>query len=206
MSQPHRAPRPDPKKERRSKERPTFGAKGTIFFPDRQYEEQCVVVDLSPDGGGLKATFSAALGERLILYIDGLGRFEGKIVWRDRLRVGVQFKCSELKRARVADLIAAYLEFGAVRATARRETRRLSGKACLHSFVRASGQKIACEIIDMALSGASLRTDERPDIGEAIRFGRTMAVVVRHTSGGIAVAFSGADQVQLVAHAPTEPL
>ncbi len=200
MSQLHRARKPafDPKKDRRSNERPNIGVKGTIFFPDRQYEEQCAVVDLSPDGAGLKATFSAASGERLILYVDGLGRFEGKIVWRDRLRIGVQFKCSETKRARVADLIAAYLEFGSVSATAVRQTSCLSGEAALHSFTRASGQNLACEIVDMALSGASLRTDERPDVGETIFFGRTPALVIRHTDCGIAISFTGSIAMEVV--------
>ena len=193
MSQPHRARKPvfDPRKDRRSNERPTVAVKGTIFFPDREYEEQCAVVDLSPDGAGLKATFSAASGEPLILFIGGLGRFEGKIVWRDRLRVGVQFRYSETKRARVAELIAAYLEFGSVSATAVRKTTRLGGKAGWHSFMRASGEKIVCEIVDMALSGASLKTDERPDVGETVFFGRTNALVVRHTDCGIAVTFTG---------------
>jgi hypothetical protein len=210
MSQPHRARKPvfDPKKDRRSKERPNVGVKGTIFFPDRQYDEDCVVVDLSPDGAGLRATFSAASGERLILYVDGLGRFEGKIVWRDRLRVGVQFKCSDTKRARVAEMIAAYLELGSVSATAVRQTSRLSGKAALYSFTRASGEKLACEIVDMALSGASLQTDDRPDVGETIFFGRTIALVVRHTAFGIAVTFTGTSQPRLVASTPgpVEPL
>jgi len=210
MSQPHRARKPvfDPKKDRRSNERPSVGVKGRIFFPDRQYDEDCIVVDLSPDGAGLRATFSAATGERLILYVDGLGRFEGKIIWRDRLRIGVQFKCSETKRARVADLIAAYLEFGSVSATAVRETSRVRGRAALHSFTRASGEKLACEIVDMALSGASLRTDERPDVGETILFGRTIALVVRHTACGIAVTFTGTSQPRLVASmsGPTAPL
>ena len=103
----------------------------------------------------------------------------------------MQFKFSEIKRTRVADLIAAFVECGSVSATAVRQTSRLSGKTALHTFTRASGEKLACEIVDMALSGASLRTDERPAVGETVFFGRTVALVVRHTDCGIAITFTG---------------
>src|SRR5215471_10332471 len=80
-----------PRGERRARERAPVGVKGRIFFPARQWEEECVVSDLSPDGAGLKSSCSAAVGAAAVLYVDGLGRFEGKIVRHDRLRLGVKF-------------------------------------------------------------------------------------------------------------------
>ena len=181
----------DPKKERRARSRSRIGVKGKIFFPTRQYEEECLVCDLSPDGAGLKSSCSGAVGSQVILYVDGLGRFEGKIARHDRLRVGVQFKCSDAKRARIAELIASFVELGAVSSTALRDRSRQKGTVALHYFVMQSGQTMSCEIVDIALSGASLRTDERPAVGETISFGKTAALVVRHTDCGIAVTFMG---------------
>jgi hypothetical protein len=181
----------DPKKEKRSRQRSQLGVKGKIFFPDRQYEEECLVEDLSPDGAGLKSACSGAIGARVVLYVDGLGRFEGSIVRHDRLKVGILFKCSDIKRERIAEQIANYVEQGSVRATTVRNRSRIKGDAALHRFVLKSGQTRECEVIDIALSGASLRTDDRPPVGETIAFGNTSAIVVRHTEFGIAVTFVG---------------
>lgn len=176
--------------ERRARQRAPVGVKGKIFFPERKWEEECVVSDLSPDGAGLKSSCSAAIGALAVLYVDGLGRFEGKIVRHDRLRLGVKFGFSEAKRARLAQMIADFVERGDIKATSLRARSRLTGSHALHQFVLASGQSQDCEIVDIALSGASLRTDVRPAVGETITFGKTTAVVVRHTASGIAVSFA----------------
>ena len=178
-----------PRGERRARPRAPVGVKGKIFFPERRWEEECVVSDLSPDGAGLKSSCSAAVGALAVLYIDGLGRFEGKIVRRDRLRLGVKFDFSEAKRARLAQMITDYVERGEIKSTSVRARSRLTGSHALHQFVLPSGQTRDCEIVDIALSGASLRTDVRPPVGETITFGKTTAVVVRHTKSGIAVSF-----------------
>lgn len=187
----HRNVPHDPKKEKRARHRAQVGVKGKIFFPDRQYEEECLVCDLSPDGAGLKSSCSGAAGAKVILYVDGLGRFEGTIARHDRLRVGIKFKCSDVKRARIADLIASFVELGAATSNSVRDRARQPGGVALHYFVLPSGVTTRCEIVDIALSGASLRTDERPPVGETISFGKTAAMVVRHTECGIAVSFMG---------------
>jgi len=178
-----------PRGERRARQRAPVGVKGKIFFPERKWEEECVVSDLSPDGAGLKSSCSAAVGALAVLYVDGLGRFEGKIVRHDRLRLGVKFAFSEAKRARLAQVIADFVERGEVKSTSLRTRSRLTGSQALHQFVLPSGQTRDCEIVDIALSGASLRTDMRPPVGETITFGKTTAIVVRHTKCGIAVSF-----------------
>jgi PilZ domain-containing protein len=178
-----------PRGERRARQRAPVGVKGKIFFPERKWEEECVVSDLSPDGAGLKSSCSAAVGALAVLYIDGIGRFEGKIVRHDRLRLGVKFDFSEVKRERLAQMITDYVERGEIRSTSVRTRSRLTGSHILHQFILPSGQSRDCEIVDIALSGASLRTDVRPPVGETIMFGKTTAVVVRHTKFGIAVSF-----------------
>jgi hypothetical protein len=183
----------DPKKNKRARSRAQVGVRGKIFFPSRQYEEECLVCDLSPDGAGLKTSCSGAVGSPVILYVDGLGRFEGTIARHDRLRVGIKFKCSDVKRARIAELIASYVELGVVNSTSLRERTRRNGDLAVHYFSLLSGETMRCEVVDIALSGASFRTDKRPPVGEIISFGRTSAMVVRHTEFGIAVTFMDSD-------------
>ena len=180
----------DPSKDMRVQRRTRLEVQGTIFLPDEKYEEKCLVLDLSPDGAGLKSTCSAAIGTRVILHIQGLGRYEGTLIRHDRVRVGVQFKYSEAKRARIAETIAAYLECGPSSPTSGRTDPRMAVSAIPHKFVLASGETNECEIVDIALSGIAFKAAVRPAIGERVVFGNSAAVVVRHTNDGFAVALS----------------
>lgn len=181
----------DPWGDRRAQKRARLEVKGNIFFPDKEYEQKCLVLDLSPDGAGLKSACSAALGANIVLYVDGLGRFEGTIIRQDRLHVGVQFKYSKTTRERIAELIAIYLERGPFIYTSMRSRPRLTARKIMHSFALEleSGEKQACDIVDITFSGASFKTGSRPAVGERVMFGKTAAVVVRHTELGFAVAF-----------------
>ena len=181
----------DPAKDRRTEARATLKVQGRIFSKKGQVEEACLVLDLSPDGAGLKSTCMAAVGSPVILYVDGLGRFEGAIVRHDRLYVGVQFKHSPTVRGRIAERIAAFVEKGTGLSTPQRKSPRLSVSEAAYSFTLDSGQSHPCEIDDIALSGASFKTAIRPAIGARVFFGKTTAVVVRHTESGFAVTFSG---------------
>jgi len=188
----HRAQKPlfDPKKSKRSCERSQLGIKGAIFFPERRSEEECFVFDLSPAGAGIKSACLVALGSRTVLYVAGLGRFEGKISRRDRLRIGLQFKFSDTKRKRIAAQLSAFVSQGVVGETALRVGGRLSADSMPCSFMSQSGETHSCELADLTLIGAYLKTDGRPNIGEIICFGSVLARVVRHTECGIAVNYA----------------
>lgn len=177
--------------ERRIRKRWGVSIPGKLFVPDRQVEGSCAVLDLSADGAGLKSACSAAMGARVVLYVDGFGRYEGRVVQRDRLRLGVQFVCTDAKRARIVEQIASFVQNGKVATTDLRRAERTQKGESLQCFRLASGRAVPCEIADMALTGASLNTQIRPPVGEIIRFGGMSAVVVRHTETGIAVKFLG---------------
>ena len=100
----------DPRKDMRANARTRLEVQGTIFLPEEKYEHKCTVLDLSPDGAGLKSTCTAALGTRVVLHIQNLGRYEGTLIRHDRVHVAIQFNFSEAKRTRVAEVIAAYVE------------------------------------------------------------------------------------------------
>src|SRR5215469_15302805 len=137
--------------DRRAERRVRLKVKGHIFFPDKEYEQDCLVLDLSPDGAGLKSACSAALGTHIVLYVEGLGRFEGKIIRKDRLHVGVQFKYSKITRERIAELIANYLERGPFVYATLRSRPRITARKMAHSFALEleSGGKQACDVVDI---------------------------------------------------------
>jgi hypothetical protein len=184
----------DLSRDRRIQRRTRVEVKGTIYFIEAKYEEKCLVVDLSPDGAGLKSTCSAALGSHVILVIEGLGRYEGTLVRHDRVYVGVRFKYCELKRARIAKRIAAHVEYGPSYQTSARAHERIAPSAVHHKFVLESGESSDCEMVDIALSGIAFKSKVCPPVGERLFFGKSAAVVVRHTKDGFAVALSHASE------------
>ncbi len=181
--------------EKRKRKRWSLSLPGRLFVPGTQVEGDCVVIDFSADGAGLKSACSAALGAHVVLYVDGFGRYEGRVVQRDRLRLGVEFAYSDAKRARIVGQIASFVQTGKVTPTDLRKAGRTRKTESLHSFRLASGRTVPCEIADVALTGASLKTHTRPPVGEEILFGGMSAIIVRHTETGVAVKFLGPSQL-----------
>ena len=60
----------------------------------------------------------------------------------------------------------------------------------LQQIVTSSGERLPCELIDIALGGAALKSSYRPEIGELVRFGECTARVMRHCTDGFVVEFS----------------
>src|ERR1041384_8749698 len=64
--------------ERRRHQRVKVNLLGRYMLPDRR-EFPCQVVDMAPGGMALQAPMAGQPGERVIAYVDHLGRLEGKI-------------------------------------------------------------------------------------------------------------------------------
>src|ERR1700678_3473800 len=64
--------------ERRRFQRVKVDLLGRYMLPDRR-EFPCQVINMSPGGMALIAPVGGAAGERVIAYVDHLGRLEGKI-------------------------------------------------------------------------------------------------------------------------------
>ncbi len=71
-----------------------------------------------------------------------------------------------------------------------RRHERFTPKNPITQIVLPDGRSYKSRIIDVSLSGASLKTEVKPEIGMAIGIGKMRARVVRHTEDGIAVEFA----------------
>lgn len=180
--------------ERRRQTRTDLGLKGKLFVPERNCEDDCTIVDISPDGAGIKSAGSAPIGTRVVLYVDCFGRFDGIVVQRNRMRLGIEFQASKVKRERTRQQITDFVAHGMVARVPLRNAVRTKELPPLKYFIAEDGSRIDCEVIDIALAGASLRTSARPEIGKTLAFGEMPARVTRHTAEGIAVEFVGRRQ------------
>lgn len=173
--------------ERRQFKRFRVAFKGKLFARSES-ETDCELVDLSAGGAGIRCNEALALGEPLVIYIDGFGRYDAVCArYADGL-AGLRFVCGDAKRKRLIEKLNRYVNDGATDVSTLRASERVSSKDDL-SFTRADGQVVKCEVIDISLHGVSLRTNSRPPLDEVLQVGRTCGRVVRHHEHGIAIEF-----------------
>ncbi len=176
------------KADRRRYRRVPVNLNGRIFLPDGERETGCKVLDLSPGGARITCQFNLASGTTVVLYVDEFGRFEGHIVRLASGDFGVQFNCPAIKRERIAEQLTVFLNKGVAGESVLRRHERKATRGVAR-FTRASGEIVACEVLDLSMGGVSLLTDARPPIGEIVLIGQMAGRVARHHDRGVAIEF-----------------
>jgi hypothetical protein len=177
--------------ERRRHQRVKVNLLGRYMLADR-HEYPCQVIDMSPGGMALVAPVVGQPGERVIAYVDHLGRLEGKIA---RL-IDNGFAMSISATVRKRDKLAAQLTWLANRQILNLPEDRRHGrfvpKNPLARLILPNGNNIGCRIIDLSQSGAavSLAPDLRPAVGAMVTLGKAQGRVVRHIEDGFAIEFT----------------
>ena len=180
--------------ERRRHERVQVDLGGRLFLPADGREASCRIVEMSAEGAQVVCEIVPEIGTFAILYVEGFGRFETEVVRAEWDRFAVSLHCSPLKQARVAELLQQINQGGDANHPLLRRHERVDGEGIAH-FTRSSGQIVACEVLDLSLSGVSLKTELKPTVGEIVMIGQMSGRVVRHHESGIAVEFTNAPPV-----------
>ncbi len=174
--------------ERRRFQRVKVNLLGRYMLANRQ-EYPCQVVDMSPGGMALIGPVSAQIGERVIAYIDHVGRLEG--VATRLFENGFAMTIAATLRKR--DKLAAQLIWLANRHLLAQPEDRRHGryvpKNPMTMLIMPNGVNIGCRLIDLSLSGAGVATQQRPPIGALVTLGKVQGRVVRHLDEGFAVEF-----------------
>jgi c-di-GMP-binding flagellar brake protein YcgR len=174
--------------ERRRHQRVRVNLLGRYMLADRR-EFPCQVINMSPGGIALIAPVSGQPGERVIAYIDHLGRLEG-IVARQFLN-GFAMTIAATPRKR--DKLAAQLTWLANRSILNlpedRRHDRIVPRNPIAALTLEDGSQMSCRIIDLSLSGAAIAAENRPPLKSLIMLGRVQARVVRNLEEGFAIEF-----------------
>jgi hypothetical protein len=176
--------------ERRRHQRVKVNLLGRYMLADRR-EYPCQVVDMSPGGMALVAPVAGMPGERVIAYVDHLGRLEGKIA--RVIENGFAMTISATTRKR--DKLAAQLTWLANRHILNLPEDRRHGRFIprnpMARLVLPNGTNVACRVIDLSQSGAAIAIAEdlRPVVGAMVTVGKTQGRVVRHIEDGFAIEF-----------------
>ncbi|HVV93985.1 MAG TPA: PilZ domain-containing protein [Hyphomicrobiales bacterium] len=174
--------------EKRRHQRVKVSLLGRYMLADRR-EFPCQTLDMSPGGVSLVAPVAGRPGDRVVAYLDHLGRVEGIIT---RV-IPNGFSMSVAASARKRDKLAAQLTWLATRHVLgmpedRRHDRIEPRNATTVLVIE--DQEVVCRVLDVSLSGAAVAVEARPPIGSMVTVGRTAARVVRHIENGLAVEFT----------------
>jgi hypothetical protein len=175
--------------DRRRHQRVQVNLLGRYMLADRR-EFPCQVVNMSPGGMALIAPVAGAPGERVIAYVDHLGRLEGKIARLFENGFAMTIAATERKR----DKLAAQLTWLANRHLLASPEDRRHGRRTPRNptgrLILPNGVNLTCRIIDVSESGAGIATDQRPPIGSLVTLGKVQGRVVRHLEEGFAIEFT----------------
>ena len=174
--------------EKREYERISLSLKGQLFDPEDGTEIGCELANLSGGGATLKSECELPPGKHMILYIEGFGRYEGTTALHSSGTPALNFTIGALKRKRLTEMLHQFVSHGLPGGTELRHHAR-SPSSYSGEIIRENGDRLPCDILDISLDGASLKTEGRPSIGEVVALGRSLGQVVRHHRHGIAIQY-----------------
>jgi hypothetical protein len=175
--------------ERRRFQRVRVNLLGRYMLSDRR-EFPCQVIDMSPGGMALVAPVSARPGERVIAYIDHVGRLEGTVVRAMQNGFAMTIAATPRKRDKLAAQLTWLANRHILGLPEDRRHGRLVPRNTRCNMTTPDGNVVVCHIIDMSLSGAAVGSEVKPPVGSLIMLGRTQARIIRHREDGFAAEFT----------------
>ncbi|MDX3808955.1 PilZ domain-containing protein [Bosea thiooxidans] len=175
--------------ERRRHHRMKVVLLGRYMLPNRM-EYPCQTIDISPGGVHLAAPAKAAPGERVIVYLEHLGRIEGSCVRTTMEGFAMTITATSRKREKFTAQLTWLANREELGLPEDRRHERIVPRNPRSMLMTSDGSEHPVRVIDISLSGAAVTSDLDLPIGTPIRLGSTPARIVRRFDGGYAVEFS----------------
>lgn len=174
--------------ERRRHRRVVVGLLGRYMLSSRR-EYPCRTLDMSPGGVSLIVPVKGAIGERVVVYLEHVGRIEGQIVRHIADGFAMTIAATPRKRDKLAAQLTWLANRNALGLPEDRRHERITPRAARSTMTIEDGREYVVRLIDISLSGAGVSTETKPPLGSPVTLGSTPGKVVRHFESGIAVEF-----------------
>ena len=189
MAMPLTKPRIVPRdEERRRHQRVKVNLLGCYMLSDRR-EYPCQVIDMSPGGMAVVAPVIGNPGERVIAYVDHLGRLEGKIARLLDNGFAMTISATSRKHDKLVTQLTWLANRQILNLPEDRRHGRFTPRNPMARLILPNGTNVTCRVIDLSASGAAvaIAPDLRPAMGTAVTIGKTAGHVVRHIDDGFAI-------------------
>ncbi|MFB9950785.1 PilZ domain-containing protein [Rhizobium puerariae] len=173
----------------RAFQRVSVNVSGRLMLATHE-EFPCSVVDMSPGDVAFSCLGRPAIGERVIAYLDHIGRLEGTVLALSGDGFAMSINATDRKREKLAAQLTWIANKHELGLPEDRRHDRLTPRNTRAEIIFDDGRRYACRIMDLSLSGAAVDVDIRPPIGTAVRLGNMRGRVVRHFIEGVAIEFN----------------
>jgi hypothetical protein len=175
--------------EKRNFQRVCVNIYGRYMLEDRT-EHPCQVMDMSPGNVALRCDRIGHPGEKVIAYLDHLGRIEGVVTRTMTDGFAMTIIASDRKRDKLAAQLTWLANKHELDLPEDRRHERVAPRKSISTLQLADGRQYACRIIDLSLSGAAVEIEVKPALGIQVVLGTMRGQVVRHFEDGIAIEFA----------------
>jgi hypothetical protein len=152
-------------------------------------EHDCRTADISPGDVRIAAPMLPRVGERVVIYLDGIGRVSGKVARTcGEGEVAVIFDFSAHKREKVAEQLTLIINRDLGIEEPVRPIARDGAQHVMLEFE--TGETYEGEVTDFSLAGVTIKSKRPPPlIGVWVRVGTVYGRVARLVEGGFAIDF-----------------
>jgi hypothetical protein len=156
---------------------------------ENKQEYPCQIINVSAGGLAVRAPVSGEKGERIVIYLDTLGRIEGEIVRANPDGFALKLSASVYKREKIANQLTWLINKDRLSMLEDRRHDRITPKKTAIKLTTVQGTAYECRLIDVSLGGAAVLVDPKPGVGELVTLGLTPGRVLRHKDNGISIEF-----------------
>ena len=168
----------------------TVNLNGRLMLTNSQAEYDCKALDMSPTDVAFQCTAFPVLNERIVAYVDHIGRLECTVVGHVDHGFVCRLHITERKREKLAAQLAWLANKHKFNLPEDRRHERITPQNTRSEINLDDGRAYPCRIIDLSMSGAAVEIDVRPALGTPVRLGNMRGRVVRHFQEGVAIEFA----------------
>lgn len=160
------------------------------FMRQDKREFPCQIQSMSSGTATLITPNIGDKGERIIAYVDHLGRLEGKVLRVFQGGFAMSVNATPHKRDKLAAKITWIANRHELSLPEDRRHERIEPSTSATVIKMEDGRTYEIRIIDLSLSGAAIQMDVRPAIGTLMWLGNMRGRIVRHFDDGVAIEFA----------------
>jgi len=154
-----------------------------------QSEYACRVTALGRDGAFFVCDKVPPKGEILVAYVEEVGRIEAIAEDPGPGGFAISYALTGPRLERLRQRIQWLVDRKQGKAVDNRRHARYEPEEKISQIILSDGRAYPCEVLDISVSGAGIKTEVVPSLGTQLYLGKMRGRVVRYIENGVAIQF-----------------
>jgi hypothetical protein len=161
---------------------------GRFMLPDTS-EHPCQVTEVTHEGAHFISATQPGVGIALVAYLEEIGRVEAVTCGDTEKGFHIRYSATGARLERLRGKIDFMLKKHSGDGSELRHHTRYEPTEKRSQITLPDGRVYNCEVLDVSLSGAAIRTEVLPALGTYLMLGRMKGRVVRYIENGVGIQF-----------------